>query len=269
MPVALADPDAVFFDIDNTLYDFDLSVRFTLEHLRDRFPDELGHHDARDLERRYLAANTSMSEKYRLSLIERDPFLYRRATWVLYLEREEAGVPPGTLTDPGPMERFLDPKDTEDLPARLARLFAEWRFRNLDRAAYPGAKDTILDLQDQGKPVGIITNGPAVFQRPKFEALGLRELIPEDLVLVSGEFGERKPHPSIFREAVRRADVPAEGIVYVGDSVECDVASKGVGMNFIFFDAARGPRPDFKAACGFEPDAIAHDYEMVRAYLGL
>ncbi len=266
---------AVCFDIDDTLYDFHASVRLTLARMRDAFP-ALARRPLDAVEARYWAANESMSEATKLALIDRDPFLYRRATWVLYLEREAAGIEPGDAASPPAVARFFADsasagpgRDDVDLAARLARAFGDWRFAHLREAAYPLARETVADVAASGRRVGIISNGPAALQRAKFRALGLDALVPEPHVLISGEFGERKPHRAIFEAAASRLGVAPEDAVFVGDSVECDVACKAIGMCFIYFDAARAAPPDFKALCGFEPDAVAHDYAGVRQLLGL
>lgn len=266
---------AVFFDIDNTLYDFRASVRLTLAHLRERFPEDLARWSLDEIEAGYWAANASMSEETKLALIDRDPHLYRRANWDVFFERAARDLGP---RDAFPLaldaQYFVDraslgePGDGSDRESRLAAAFGEWRMKNLALAAYEGALETVRDAKRDGRAIGVITNGPSALQRAKFRALGLEGLVPEANVLVSGEFGKPKPAREIFLAAAARAGVDPADSVFIGDSVECDVASKAVGMSFIFFDATRGPRPDF-AACGFEPDAVAHDYFEVRRLLRL
>ncbi|MCA9879460.1 MAG: HAD-IA family hydrolase [Thermomicrobiales bacterium] len=76
------------------------------------------------------------------------------------------------------------------------------------------------------RPLGIITNGPAEVQREKVGLLRIRPLV--DFVIISGEFGVAKPDPAIFHEALQRAGVAPEETVFVGDSVEHDIAGAHV-----------------------------------------
>ena len=53
----------------------------------------------------------------------------------------------------------------------------------------------------------------------------------------SGRVGFQKPHPEIFRAALRSLDVPAEESVYVGDVYSIDyVGAKAVGMQAVVMD---------------------------------
>ncbi len=72
------------------------------------------------------------------------------------------------------------------------------------------------------RPLGIITNGPADVQRDKVDLLRIRRLV--DFVIISGEFGASKPDPAIYAAALKHAGVAAEETVFVGDSVEHDMA---------------------------------------------
>lgn len=81
--------------------------------------------------------------------------------------------------------------------------------------------------------IGIVTNGPTEVQRAKLDHLGLQAFT--DFIIISEEFGVAKPHPAIFQEALRRADVAAEDAIVVGDSPEFDIAgAHGAGIRAIW-----------------------------------
>jgi putative hydrolase of the HAD superfamily len=55
--------------------------------------------------------------------------------------------------------------------------------------------------------------------------LELLELTPFfDVVLISGEIGYRKPHPSVFGKLVEELRVKTDEVIYVGDDPEPDIA---------------------------------------------
>lgn len=57
------------------------------------------------------------------------------------------------------------------------------------------------------------------------------------VVVASGTVGHAKPHPQIFRIASERLGVDVEAALYVGDSVEYDVAGAGAaGMDVVLVD---------------------------------
>ena len=63
--------------------------------------------------------------------------------------------------------------------------------------------------------------------------------------LISADFGRRKPHVAIFREALRQLGAqPGEGL-YIGDSVADDVwGAHGVGMDVAWVNATGAQTPE-------------------------
>jgi putative hydrolase of the HAD superfamily len=85
----------------------------------------------------------------------------------------------------------------------------------------PGTKELLRELAGR-YPLGMLTNfthPPAV--REIIDRMGLGPFF--QTVLVSGELGYRKPHPSVFARLVGELGVPAEEILFVGDDLEADV----------------------------------------------
>ena len=113
-----------------------------------------------------------------------------------------------------------------------AQAAADWyrknRFHNL--RLLPEVETVFLRVREAvsrddpraARPIGIVTNGPTEVQHAKLELLGIDRLV--DFVLVSEEFGVAKPDPAIFHEALRLAGVRPQEAVFVGDSVEFDMA---------------------------------------------
>jgi len=64
------------------------------------------------------------------------------------------------------------------------------------------------------------------------------------VTLVSIEFGRRKPHPSIFAEALRRLEVDAGEALYVGDSLIEDVdGARAAGLDAVWINPSAAPLP--------------------------
>jgi putative hydrolase of the HAD superfamily len=88
---------------------------------------------------------------------------------------------------------------------------------------------TLKTLRDKGIKLGIITNGPSVWQRRKIDAVGIAPLF--DTIVISGNEGVEKPDPRIFELATQRLGVLAAESIFVGDHPEADVAgAKGAGL---------------------------------------
>ena len=76
---------------------------------------------------------------------------------------------------------------------------------------------------------GVISNGSSIQQKRKLQQTGIAPFF--DLVLVSEEIGAAKPEREIFLTACRRAGVPAQHCVYVGDRLDQDtLPSRDAGM---------------------------------------
>jgi FMN phosphatase YigB (HAD superfamily) len=129
--------------------------------------------------------------------------------------------------------------------SRAAEWYRSNRFHGL--ALFPEAARALRAARRCGagdsstvRTTGIVTNGPADVQRAKVALLGVLDHV--DFVVISGELGIAKPDPEIFREALRRAGVPADEAVYVGDSPEFDMAgARRAGIRAVWVNP-RGER---------------------------
>ena len=82
------------------------------------------------------------------------------------------------------------------------------------------------------------------------ERHGLAELF--DVVIVSAAVNKRKPSPEIYHKALKQMGVTAKETVFVGDTVDADVAGpKSVGMKTVFIERRR--QEELEQAC---PDQI-------------
>jgi putative hydrolase of the HAD superfamily len=104
-----------------------------------------------------------------------------------------------------------------------------------------------------GRALGIVTNGPTDVQRAKIELLALAPYV--DFVVISEEFGAAKPDPAIFQEALRRGGREPHESVFIGDSVEADIAgAQASGIRSVWMNRAGAPwsaplpEPDWEVA---------------------
>ncbi|MDQ6594893.1 HAD family hydrolase [Bacillus salipaludis] len=103
-------------------------------------------------------------------------------------------------------------------------------------------------LKRKGIEVGLITNGPITHQQNKISQLGLQDFINEELIFISDQVGFAKPNPQLFHTAAKKIDLPAEHLLYVGDTWENDVVGPiSAGWNAIWFNhRSREPLTDHK-----------------------
>ncbi len=92
----------------------------------------------------------------------------------------------------------------------------------------------LSELKSKGLILGLISNVDHDIA-PLCQKLGLSPLL--QIVVTSQDTGFNKPHPEIFKEAVRQAGVQAQEAMYVGDQYQIDViGANGVGMQGVLLD---------------------------------
>ena len=100
--------------------------------------------------------------------------------------------------------------------------------------------------------LGIITNTLADVQRVKIHKLGLDEKIHH--VLIASEVGVSKPSPEIFHRALELVKVDAGEFLFVGNSLEDDVAgAKAAGVSVAWLNRLGASAPD-----KIQPDFTIH-----------
>ncbi|UCE77217.1 MAG: HAD-IA family hydrolase [Gammaproteobacteria bacterium] len=102
---------------------------------------------------------------------------------------------------------------------------------------YSDVVPALRRLRDAGFCLGTLSNGNADVQR-----LGLGHLF--DFSLSAASTGRAKPHPRMFQEACRRANVAPAQLAHVGDEAETDLAgAQAAGVTVIWMNRG-GQRAD-------------------------
>lgn len=116
----------------------------------------------------------------------------------------------------------------------MDNLTAWWQEREWQKAVlYPGVEDTLHQLIASGYRLGIISNGSGIAQRRKLEKTGIIDCF--DDVIISGDYGMRKPDPKLFLLAASRMNVQPEESVMAGDIYSMDViGAYRAGMHVIW-----------------------------------
>lgn len=122
---------------------------------------------------------------------------------------------------------------------------------------YKGIPDLLKALRDANIQIGIITDGRAIGQRAKINALGLPALVDE--IIITDELGGvrfRQPNSISFRIMQTKWQIPFEEMLYIGDNPEKDFqAPCQLGMHTMFF----------RNKCGLYYDA--HDAPILCDYV--
>jgi putative hydrolase of the HAD superfamily len=97
---------------------------------------------------------------------------------------------------------------------------------------YSDTVHTLLELRDRGYKLGVITEGRPVKQWEKLIRLGLQHFF--HAVVISEEVQRQKPDVEMFRIAAKRIGVKPQEAVMVGDRLDKDIqGAKEAGMTTI------------------------------------
>lgn len=99
---------------------------------------------------------------------------------------------------------------------------------------YDEVPSVLAELRSRRLCLGIVSNWTGDLE-DVLEKVGLRDRF--DFVLDSAHLGHEKPHAPIFKEAVRRAGVPTDAVIHVGDSPEHDIdGALAQGLRAVLLD---------------------------------
>ena len=99
---------------------------------------------------------------------------------------------------------------------------------------YDDVAPALDNLRERGLVLGLISNVDHDISAV-YEELGLPDWLR--VMITSNDVGFNKPHPEIFRAALKQAGVKPAEAIYVGDQYEIDVVgANGVGMRGILID---------------------------------
>jgi putative hydrolase of the HAD superfamily len=188
--------DAVVFDLDATLTDFDSVEAEVWERTFARLRTALPAVEEEALRQRHL----TLRERFYDEMLagRTDMAGYRRAHLL-------AAVEPWGELDPAVVDACIAERDAHREEARLAE----------------GAAAAVADLRALRLRVGVLTNGPGPMQRRKLEVIGLHDAV--DAICASGELGVAKPDPRAFALAAAALDAAPERTAMVGDNVTADI----------------------------------------------
>jgi putative hydrolase of the HAD superfamily len=157
---------------------------------------------------------------------------------------------------------------TRALPAAtLAEmpLFLAQSYRAISRKRlqlYPYVRETLEALRAQF-PMAIVTDAQSAYARAELHHVGLTDYFHP--IIVSGDYGYRKPDPRLFQKALEGMGVAPEETLYIGNDMYRDVyGAQQVGMQTLLFNSPQGD----KTHNDVSPDFTIFDYRELLAIVG-
>ncbi|MFH1138896.1 MAG: HAD family hydrolase [Pseudomonadota bacterium] len=151
------------------------------------------------------------------------------------------------------------PNEKDPTPLFLAEMY-----RGISRGRlelYPGVRELLDELRPRFK-MAVLSDGQSAWALPELRAMGIVGFF--DPIIVSGDFGYRKPDPRLFEAALSGLGLPPEEVLFVGNDMYHDVfGAKSLGLKTVFFSSNQGR----KQMDGVEPDYIIYNFWELRQAL--
>ena len=192
---------AVFFDLDDTLCDYEKSAEISRGKV---FVYAISRCEGMELSRLQRAYNESLRD-----------MIMEQGGEAIFLRKSGREVRLELISRTLHACGFDDSGLAED----LVNIYGKERRRTLK--LFPDALYVLSSLRVK-YPLGLVTNGPSDIQRTEINDLQIAQYFNH--IIVSGEVGYAKPDPQIFKLAAARYDLPPSQILHVGNSQEEDVA---------------------------------------------
>lgn len=204
---------AIFFDADDTLFDYVAAEREAFARTAEAF---------------------GMGER-----LEEAHAVYRVHNGDVWRELERGEITQDELK----IERFrrmLRAMESDESPAAAMSPYYLDRLSEQTQLL-PGAEEAVQAAGERHTLV-LVTNGLTTVQRRRFAAAPITRHFQR--ILISEELGVAKPDPAIFYPALEEFSLRPEDVLLVGDSTSSDMpAARNAGMDFCWINPARHPVP--------------------------
>ena len=200
----------IFFDLDNTLWDFRMNSYYALKLAYDKFSVSEQEIEFGEFFAVYTIKNKKLWEMYRQKRIVKSELTTLRFQQT-FDELELKGI---------------------DAPEMNAFYLAEMPKQ---KKLVDGAAALLEVLKRKGYSLYIITNGFAEVQHKKLELTGIQNYFMK--VFISENLKAPKPDPVIFNYAIKSANAKKQASLMVGDDFDVDVLGAiNAGIDAVYFN---------------------------------
>lgn len=200
---------ALFFDIDDTILDYDLCAEFTVR----KACETLG-----------VGYSEAVQREYRLV----DDLLWARQ------KAGELTIPRVLELRNAHMMEYLGLTDGMSFQEAFIAAFEE------SCALVEGAEDVLRAVKERGLPVYSASNGFLNVQTNRLEKAGVLQYF--DRLFVSETIGYEKPHIRFFEHCLRETGHAPHEVLMIGDSIAADIkGGLNAGWNVVYLNRHNKP----------------------------
>ncbi len=198
---------AVIFDLDNTIYDYDVCNERAMNVLEE-----------------YCIQKFSMTRiRFRQN--------FEFAKKVVKKRIEDTGASHNRMLY---MQNFLEKSGKKPALYSLELYNVYWDAMLADMRPFPYVRPLFNYLSEKQIKTGVLTDLTAHIQHRKLQALGIAEYA--DVIVTSEEAGKEKPDRCMFDLIIEKSGFEPEELLMIGDSYEKDIlGAYAAGMHAILF----------------------------------
>lgn len=157
--------------------------------------------------------------------------------------------------------RSLAASKLQEMPVLLAQMFRAISRKRLQ--LYPSVLDVLEKLRTRF-PMAIVTDAQSAYAWGELNQVGLTPYFQP--IIVSGDYGYRKPDPRLFQKALEALGVAAAETLFIGNDMYRDIyGAQQAGMQTLMFNSPQGDKSYGATA----PDFTITDYRELLPLLGL
>jgi len=212
----------IFFDLDNTLWDYDGNSADAIADLLKKYKleDKIGRTD--EFIKVYQTINTDLWNQYRKGILKKE--VLRTERFLVTLGK--FGIHDFSLAEKIGIE-YLDISPTK------TKLFEH--------------TSVVLEYLRRKYKLYILSNGFTDTQFKKMRSAGILGFF--EYVFTSEKIGSSKPSPGIFRYALNHVSATPEDSLMIGDDLEIDIlGARDFGMDQVYFNPSMKPHKE-KITC--------------------
>jgi putative hydrolase of the HAD superfamily len=200
----------LFFDLDHTIWDFELNSKETLLDLHNKYNlVEKGIHDFDAFYDQYSMHNHRLWDRYTKGFIKQEELRWKR----IYLSLMDFKIADEKLS------KLMSVDYLDILPNK----------KNL----FPYTIEILTYLKNKGYEMHLITNG---FESVQFKKIENSNLAPYFIEVITSEASNSlKPNKEIFEYALLKSKAQLEHSIMIGDNENADIQGAiNIGMDSIF-----------------------------------
>ncbi len=148
--------------------------------------------------------------------------------------------------------RAMPPEKLQQLPLFIAEMQRGISRKRL--VLFPHVKEVLEQHKDRYR-LAIVSDAQSAYAVPELRFTGIHGYF--NPIVISGDYGYRKPDPRLFRTALDELGLPPEHAIFIGNDRYRDIyGAQQVGMKTVLFC----PNGDSGRSKDAEPDYIIRDF---------